>query len=556
MTARHLLQAFIVIACSLPLCQCAPASGRVQLPSLLDATLDELQSGLNAGHFTSVDLIRAYTARIGQVNSRLHAVNEINPDAVSIAAHHDSLRSSGNLIGPLHGIPVVVKDNIGTADKMNNTAGSFALLGAEIPEDSTVARKLREAGAIVLGKANLSQWSGARGEITQGWSAYGGQCIGAYYRDMDPDGSSSGSGVAASTGLAWAALGTDTSGSIADPSSKHNLVGIKPTTGLTSRYLVVPISEHQDSVGPMARTVKDAAYLLAAIAGPDEHDNYTSASPFGDRVPDYVAACKGNGLRGRRIGVPRHMLQLWSDKPSDYMLEIFDSALDVLRAQGAEIADDIVLPGAVDLLNSKYSPFVTGPDLMVDIPRYFSQLKTNPNNITTMIQLREFIQNDAREGYPEKNTASWDRGIRRGYDNTSPAWWANYKAQAELAGPRGIAGAVDKYSLDAIVLPTEYLSKLAAPLGNPVISVPVGRTPDDTPLEKNKFGTLNIKGPNQPFGLGFTGARFSEEILVEIAYAFEQATMVRKTIVPYIQPKTELEDIVGKREDTNGELEL
>ncbi|KAM0476147.1 hypothetical protein ACHAPX_006564 [Trichoderma viride] len=555
MAARHLLRAFMVMAYSLPLSQCAPGSGRVELPCLLDATLDELQSGLNAGQFTSVDLIRAYTARIGEVNSRLHAVNEINPDAISIAAHHDSLRYSGNLIGPLHGIPVVIKDNIGTADKMNNTAGSYALLGAEIPEDSTVARKLREAGAIILGKANLSQWSGARGEITQGWSAYGGQCIGAYYPDMDPDGSSSGSGTAASVGLAWAALGTDTTGSIADPASKHNLVGIKPTMGLTSRYLVVPISEHQDTVGPMARTVKDAAYLLSAIAGSDEHDNYTSASPFGDRVPDYVVACRGKGLHGRRIGVPRHMLRLWSDKPSDYMLEMFDSAVDVLRAQGAEVVDDIILPGAAGLLNSKYSPFVTGPDMMVNIPRYFLQLKTNPNNITTMAQLREFIQNDAREGYPEKNTRSWDRGISRGYDNTSPVWWGNYTAQAELAGPQGIAGAVKKYSLDAIVLPTEYLSKLAAPLGNPVISVPVGRTPDDTPLEKNEFGTLNIKGPNQPFGLGFTGARFSEEVLVEIAYAFEQATMVRKTIIPFIQPKTELKDIVG-REDTNGNLEL
>jgi amidase len=193
---------------------------------------------------------------------------------------------------------------------------------------------------------------------------------------------------------------------------------------------------------------------------------------------------------------------------------------------------------------------------MVDIPRYFSQLKTNPNNITTIVQLREFTQNDAREGYPEKDTASWDRGFSRGYDNTSPVWWGDYTTQAELAGPQGIAGAVKKYSLDAIVLPTGYLSKLAAPLGNPVITVPVGRTPDDTPLEKNKFGTLNLKGPNQPFGVGFTGARFSEEVLIEIAYAFEQATLVRKTIIPYIQPKTELEDIIRKRKDIIGNLEL
>ncbi|KAL7928159.1 amidase signature domain-containing protein [Trichoderma chlorosporum] len=556
MSGRHLLHAFMVMACSLPFSHCAPGNEHAKLPSLLDATLEELQSGLNAGHFTSVDLIRAYTARIEEVNPRLHAVNDINPDAISIAAHHDALRGSGSIIGPLHGIPVVLKDNIATADKMNNTAGSYALVGAEVPEDSTVARKLREAGAILLGKANLSQWSGARGAITQGWSAYGGQCVGAYYFEMDPDGSSSGSATAASVGLTWAALGTDTTGSIADPSSKHNLVGIKPTMGLTSRYLVVPISEHQDTVGPMARTVKDAAYLLSAIAGSDGNDNYTSASPFGDDVPDYAAACVGKGLHGRRIGVPRHILQLGSQKPTDYMLKIFNSALDVLRAQGAEIVDDIFLPGAEDLVSHKYSPFVTGPDLMVDIPRYFSQLKTNPNNITTMVQLREFIQKDAREGFPEKNTASWDRGLSRGYDNTSPVWWENYSAQAELAGPQGIAGAVKNHSLDAIVLPTEYASNLAAPLGNPVITVPMGRTPDDSPLERNAFGTLNVKGPNMPFGLGFTGARFSEEVLLEIAYAFEQATMVRKTIIPYIQPKTELKDILEKTENTNGNLEL
>ncbi|KAL7905135.1 amidase signature domain-containing protein [Trichoderma velutinum] len=555
MATRHLLQVMMMV-CALPLGQCAPRNGRVEFPSLLDATLDELQSGLNAGYFTSVDLIRAYSARIEEVNPRLHAVNEINPDAVSIAAHHDSLRSSGKLIGPLHGVPVVIKDNIATADRMNNTAGSYVLVGAEVPEDSTIARKLREAGAIILGKANLSQWSGARGAITQGWSAYGGQCTGAYFPDMDPDGSSSGSGTAASVGLAWAALGTDTSGSIADPSSKHNLVGIKPTMGLTSRYLVVPISEHQDTVGPMARTVRDAAYLLSAIAGSDENDKYTSASPFGEKTPDYVAACKGKGLQGKRIGVPRHILEMRSDIFTDYMIEVFNSALDVLRAQGAELVDDIFLPGAADLVNRKYSAFVTGPDMMADIPRYFSQLKTNPNNITTMFQLREYIQKDVREEYPEKDTQSWDRGISRGYDNTSPIWWGNYSAQAELAGPQGIAGAVKEHSLDAIVLPTEYLSALAAPLGNPVISVPVGRTPDDAPLVRNEFGTLNLKGPNQPFGLGFTGARFSEEVLIEIAYAFEQATMVRKTIVPYIQPKTELKDIVGKTEQTNGNLEL
>ncbi|KAK4076920.1 uncharacterized protein Triagg1_3887 [Trichoderma aggressivum f. europaeum] len=332
---------------------------------------------------------------------------------------------------------------------------------------------------------------------------------------MNPDGSSSGSGTAASVGLAWAALGADTTGSIADPSSKHNLVGIKPAMGLTSRYLVVPISEHQDTVGPMARTVKDAAYLLSAVAGSDKNDNYTYASPFGEKPPDYAAAYK----------------------PTEHTIEAFNSALDVLREQGAEVVDDIFLTGAADMASRKYSPFVTGPDMMADIPRYFSQLKTNPNNITTMIRLREFIQRDVREEYPEKGTQAWDRGISRGYDNTSPMWWENHSAQAELAGPRGIAGALKEHS--RCHGPPHGVSEHAcSSFRQPV---PVGRTPDDAPL---------------PFGLGFTGARFGEEVLVEIAYAFEQATMLRKTIVACIQPETELKDVVGKTAQTNGNLEL
>jgi amidase len=182
---------------------------------------------------------------------------------------------------PLHGLPILIKNNIATADKMNNTAGSWSLVGAKVPRDSTMAVKLRKAGAIILGKTNLSQWANYRSSnSSNGWSAYGGQTYGAYYPGQDPSGSSSGSGVSSSLGLAFASLGTETDGSILSPSQMNNIVGIKPTVGLTSRSLVIPISEHQDTVGPMARTVKDAAYILQAIAGPDQYDNYTSAIPW------------------------------------------------------------------------------------------------------------------------------------------------------------------------------------------------------------------------------------------------------------------------------------
>jgi len=248
-------------------------------PKLIDASLEHLRCGLELKLFTSIDLVIAYTARINEVNATLRMVTELNPDAVAIARELDNERILGRVRGPLHGIPILIKNNIATNDRMGNTAGSLALLGATVPEDSTVAAKLRRAGAVILGKTNLSQWANFRSDNTSnGWSAHGGQTVGAYFPGQDPSGSSSGSGVASSLGLALASLGTETDGSIISPSDVNNLVGIKPSVGLTSRFLVIPISEHQDTVGPMARSVKDAAYILSAIAGKDANDNYTSAS--------------------------------------------------------------------------------------------------------------------------------------------------------------------------------------------------------------------------------------------------------------------------------------
>jgi len=211
-------------------------------PLLLEATLEDLTAGLESNLFTSVDLVKAYSLRILEVNSTLHVVTELNPDALAIATHADELRTNGTILGPLHGIPILIKNNIATGDAMNNTAGSFALLGAK-QGDSTIAAKLRKAGAIILGKTNLSQWANFRSNnSTNGWSAYGGQATAAYYPEQDPSGSSSGSGVASSIGLALGALGTETSGSILSPADVSNLVGIKPSVGLTSRHLVIPVS--------------------------------------------------------------------------------------------------------------------------------------------------------------------------------------------------------------------------------------------------------------------------------------------------------------------------
>jgi amidase len=529
--------------------QCPNATTAINgkaFPALIDATTEDLITGLESGLFTSVDLVNAYTARIMEVNATLHMVTELNPDALLIAAEADGLRANGTVLGPLHGIPILIKNNIATADKMDNTAGSWSLAGAKLPRDSTIASKLRKAGAIILGKTNLSQWANYRSfNTSNGWSAFGGQTKGAYYPDQDPSGSSSGSGVASSLGLALSALGTETSGSILSPSDANNLVGIKPSVGLTSRDLVIPISSHQDTVGPMARTVKDAAYLLSAIAGYSPYDNYTSAIPF-DTIPDYVAACRFDGLKGKRIGIPRNVI---SGRASpNPVIDTFDSIIPILRSAGAIIIDNANWTGYAELSNSSYGDVVLEADFITDLPEsYLSNLIRNPNNINSVPQLLNFTHSFPLEDWPERDTEIWEDALSLGYDNTSPEFWGNYTAQLYLAGPLGVTGALTNYSLDALILPTDYSPGVPAIIGTPVITVPLGKLPEDTPVRKNRFGNLNATYPGAPFGLSFMGPKWSEEMLVGMAYAFEQRTQVRDTITPYVQPVTELVDVVNKR---------
>lgn len=526
------------------------AIGGTPFPPLIEATLEDLAKGLESGLFTSVDLVNAYVARINEVNSTLRMVTQLNPDALAIAEELDAARANGTSYGPLHGIPILIKNNIATMDKMDNTAGSYGLLGAKVPGDATVAAKLRKAGAILLGKTNLSQWANYRSYNTSnGWSALGGQTEAAYYPGQDPSGSSSGSGVASSLGLALAALGTETDGSIVSPSDVNNLVGIKPSVGLTSRYLVIPISEHQDTVGPMARTVKDAAYILSAIAGPDVNDNYTSAIPCG-KVPDYVAACDYFALKGKRIGVPRNLMALQAGDPLEPIIPVFNAALDVLRAAGATVVDNITFPGFEDSdYHANTEGIVLDADFVVGVARYFASLSYNPNNITSLAELQNFTQGFPLEQWsPElRDTAIWQEALDLGFDNTSPEFWANYTEQLYLAGPQGITGALANYSLDALVVPTAFSSTVPARLGSPIVTVPLGKYPANTTVVKNGIGTLNATAPNVPFGISFFAERFSEEKLIGLAYAFEQRTLVRNSIVPYLQPKTELVDVVGKK---------
>lgn len=552
-----LFQYFLVLCSGISLatstCNLTTING-TPFPSLIDVTLEQLAVGLESGLFTSVDLVNAYIARIAEVNGTLRAVTQLNPDAITIASELDAERANGTVRGPLHGVPILIKNNIGTNDSMDNTAGSYALAGARIPRDSTMAAKLRKAGAVILGKANLSQWANFRSDnSSSGWSAIGGQVIAAYFPEQDPSGSSSGSGVSSSLGLAFAALGSETDGSIISPSDVNNLVGIKPSVGLTSRDLVIPISEHQDTVGPMARTVKDAAYLLQAIAGFSPYDNYTSAIPFPNYVlPDYVAACNFSALRGKRIGIPRNVFDAPAIRNSPYgaILNTFDNyALPVLRSAGAIIVENTNFTGYSIEPANRTSVVLEG-DFISNLASYLAELTYNPQNVTSLAQVRAFTQSFSLEDYPDRDTGVWDQALDYfgGQNNTSPNFWSNYTLGLQLAGPLGITGALANYSLDALIIPTSFASHFPAILGSPVISVPLGAFPAGTNVTQNDRGDLNETGPGIPFGLSFLAERFSEEKLIGLAYAFEQRTMVRNKVLPLPQnvPTTELADVVGK----------
>ena len=513
-------------------------------PSLIDADLEDLKIGLERGIFTSVDLVKTYEARIAEVNSTLHMVTELNPDALSIAADLDAQRAKGNILGPLHGIPILIKNNIATYDKMGNSVGSWALVGATVSRDSTMAAKLRKAGAIILGKTNLSQWANYRsGNSSNGWSSHGGQTYGAYYPGQDPSGSSSGSGVASSLGLALASLGTETSGSILSPCEVNDLACIKPTVGLTSRYLVVPISERQDTIGPMARNIKDAAYLLQAIAGPDKRDNYTSEIPNNGKVPDYVKACDYNALAGARIGVARNVLDLLADIIDPPVMAAFNEAVKQIEAAGATIVDANFTGIRKWRLEQQLT--VLNADFVVNLPDYLRELKHNPQNIKNLEDVNAFIHKTPAEEWPQRDTMIFDMALNQTWNNTDPEFWPAYQDSYYFGDEGGILGALRRSNTSAVLLPTHYGFVIPALVGSPVVSVPMGFYPTDWNPTLNGHGDLIVTGPNVPFGLSFMGPRFGEADLIGYAYAYEQRTLHRNDIHPYIAPNVELSDIVS-----------
>ncbi|KAJ3903143.1 amidase signature enzyme [Lentinula edodes] len=524
------------------------------LPDLYEASILELQNGLDAGQFTSVDLIKAYFARIEEVNLQgpvLRAVIETNPSALAQAAVLDAERAVSGKRSLLHGIPVILKDNIATiaSEGMNTTAGSFALLGSIVPDDAGVVKKLREAGAIILGKANLSEFAEFRGNLPSGWSGRGGQTTNAYFPSADPCGSSSGSGVTTSIGLTTVALGTETDGSITCPTGNNNLAGVKPSVGLTSRAGVIPISEHQDTVGPMARSITDAAIVLSLIAGKDPNDNFTLAQP--PIVPDYTKALNPNALIGARIGVPRKVFLDGSDltgNGSESAIGLaFEKALDVIRDLGATVVDPADLPSAEEIARSNNETVVLDTDFKIQINAWLEGLISIPSGVRSLADLIAFDNANPSLEEPVNFTSQSEFIASEATTGFTDAYFQSLAFDKELGGAQGIDAALEMFDLDALVLPAQGLTTVPAAIaGYPIVTVPLGFFPSNVTIGSAGPETV-YPAPGVPFGLSFLGTAFSEFDLIGFAFAYEQKTKTRleRRAFPAAIPKTQLKDILG-----------
>ena len=498
------------------------AGGATAVPpfELDEVTVDQLQASMASGERTARSIAELYLERIEALDGQgpeLRSIIETNPDALAIADELDAERAAGNVRGPLHGIPVALKDNIDTHDRMMTTAGSLALEGSIPLQDSFVAARLREAGAVILAKANLSEWAYFRGlRATSGWSARGGQCRNPYALDRNPCGSSSGSGVAASANLCALTVGTETGGSIMCPSSSNGIVGIKPTVGLWSRAGVIPISHSQDTAGPMCRTVRDAAILLGACIGVDPRDAATTASE-GRGHADYTQFLDPAGLQGARIGVVRSFPGF-----DPRVLALFDEAVEAMRAEGAVIIDPANMDAAA--WNDPLSLVLLEYEFKADLNAYLAGLGPDAP-VKSLAEVIEFNERNADREMPffgqERLIASQARGPL-----TDPEY-LNAVATIQRANREdGIDRLAREHELDAIVAPTRDLpwptdhikgdrldgGSSAAPAaiaGYPDITVPMGF----------------VRG--LPAGVSFFGPAWTEPTLLRIAYAYEQATQQR-----------------------------
>ena len=499
----------------------APSPSPAEVPAFEfdEATITDLQSAMDSGALTARSLTEKYLARISDLDKNGPAVNsviEVNPDALSIAEQLDAERKSKNLRGAMHGIPVLIKDNIDTHDKMQTTAGSLALVGSKPMKDSFVAQQLRRSGAVILGKTNLSEWANMRSSHSiSGWSGRGGLTRNPYALDRNACGSSSGSGAATAANFCTVAVGTETDGSVVCPSSLCGLVGIKPTLGLVSRSGIIPIAHSQDTAGPMARSMRDAAILLGALAGIDANDPATAATA-GKAAFSYTQFLDANGLRGARIGVARKYFGF-----SDPVDNLMEEALRAMKGQGAEIIDPADLPTHGKFGDSEFTVLLY--ELKADMNAY---LALRPDaEVHTLKDLIDFNNKNADKEMPYFGQDDFIKAQAKG-PLTEKEYVNALATNHRLSRKEGIDAIMDKHHLDAIVAPTAgpaWLTDLvngdhvgggssdaAAVAGYPDITVPAGM----------------ISG--LPVGISFFGRAWSESTLIKIAYSFEQATKARK----------------------------
>jgi amidase len=506
------------------------AATEVKAFELEEITIPELQDGMKSGKYTARSLVEKYHARIEEIDKRGPAINaiiELNPDALSIADALDQERTAKGPRGPLHGVPVLIKDNIDTADKMMTTAGSLAMVGSKPPKDSFVAQKLRAAGAVILGKTNLSEWANIRSSHSiSGWSGRGGLTKNPYALDRNACGSSSGTGSGISANLAAVGIGTETDGSIVCPSSSNGLAGIKPTVGLVSRSGIIPISHSQDGAGPMCRTVRDAAILLGALTGVDPEDAATAASA-GKSQTDYAQYCDPNGLKGARIGVARKYFGF-----SEAVDALMEQSLGVLKQQGATLVDpaDIETFGKFD--ESELLVFMY--ELKADLNAYLAGLGPGAP-VRTLQDIIDFNDRNRQKEMPYFGQDLFVKAQSKG-PLTDKEYVDAVAKNHQLARTEGIDALIYKHHLDAIVAPTggpAWLTDLvtgdhfaggssnaAAVAGYPNINVTAGFL----------FGL--------PVGISFFGWAWSEPTLIKLAYSFEQATKARQAprFLPTIGP--------------------
>jgi amidase len=508
------------VSATVPNSAVAPQPADVKPFELDEITIPELQDGMKSGKFTARSLVEKYVARIDEIDKRGPAVNtiiELNPDALSIADALDHERKAKGARGPMHGIPMLIKDNIDTADRMMTTAGSLALIGSKPPKDSFIAQKLRASGAVILGKTNLSEWANIRSSHSvSGWSGRGGLTRNPYALDRNPCGSSSGTGAGISANLAAAGIGTETDGSIVCPSSSNGLAGIKPTVGLVSRSGIIPISRSQDGAGPMCRTVRDAAIVLGALTGVDPDDAATGASA-GKSQTDYAQYCDPRGLKGTRIGVARKYFGF-----NDAVDALMEQALGVMKQQGATLVDpaDIATLGKFD--ESELLIFMY--ELKADLNAYLARLGPGAP-VRTLQDIIDFNERNRQKEMPYFGQDLFLKAQAKG-PLTEKEYVDALAKNHQLARTEGIDALMDQYKLDAIVAPTggpAWLTDLingdhsaggssnaAAVAGYPNINVTAGF----------------ISG--LPVGISFFGRAWSEPRLIKLAYSFEQATKARQ----------------------------